>query len=67
MLNPRHDLTPCERADTLPFARVSPTPRAAGHRRPCAADPARCDCAAILTTIAGTRASLQIIHIAATP
>ena len=67
MLNPRDDLTPCERPDPLPFASVAPTPRAAGDRRPCAADPARCDCAPILTTIAGTRASLQIIHIAATP
>lgn len=40
MLNPRDDLTPCERPDPLPFASVPPTPRAPGDRRPCAADPA---------------------------
>jgi hypothetical protein len=30
MLNPRDDLTPCERPDPAPFASVAPTQRAAG-------------------------------------
>jgi hypothetical protein len=61
-----HDFTPSERPAPVPFGTVPPTRRAAGDCGLCVGDPVRCDCALILTTIAGTRASLQIVHVAAT-